>query len=117
MKLKRDARIHLDAAVRRRQLPPGWNLHHVTDGQPRLHAVRKQMKIAMRDGDKLGPGDPPFRFGALKYIASAVDELLAMYTELLCCNIEELSFQLLRSVEGGAAQHDRHPAADRTVAR
>ena len=61
MKLEREARIHLDAAVRGRQLPAGRNLHDVGESEPRLGAGRQPVELAMRNRGEFTKTSPTLR--------------------------------------------------------
>ena len=115
MKLKGVARIHLDLAVLR-QRAAGRHLHHMADFEARLHALRQQMIIAVRDVDELGPAKLPLA-GGIADGTRGVDDPVLADTELMRADPYQPCLQLLRGMERRAAEHDRHPAADRRIAK
>ena len=66
----------------------------------------------MGDGDEFGPAALVCRLVALVDIAFIIDGALERNAEIMRTDGRELVLQLVCSVEGGAAQHDCHAAAD-----
>ena len=70
----------------------------------------------MRDADEISPVEatlPPSRL----HRAVSVDDHVLAHAELVRADANQLLLELLRGVEGGATEHDRHAAADRRIAR
>ncbi len=110
VKLEREAGIDLQLSARR-------HLDHMAEGEVRLHARRQAMEVAMRDGDELHEAAFRLRRRAIEDIAVLVDRAVLRYAEIMGADGDEPRLELLRGMEGGAAQHDRHAAAHRALAR
>src|SRR6266540_4324838 len=117
MELEGEARIHLHAAVGGRQLPPGRHLHDVREGKPRLGVGRQPVEMAMGDGHELGPAPPVLQRDAIEHVAGIIGRALQWNLEVMGGDGDKTGFELLRGVKRGAAQHDRHAASDRALAR
>jgi hypothetical protein len=117
MELECEARIHLHAAVGGRQVAAGWHLHHVGERKTGFGPWRQAVEIAMRNGDELGPAAPVVRARFVANIAAAIDRALRRDVQLVRGNCDQPLLELLRRMECGPAQHDRHAAADRALAR
>src|SRR4029079_5812053 len=86
------------------------------DRQARLESFRQTVEIAVGYSDELFPGAPLIRRRAVADVALFVDRALSRDTEVVRAYSRELGLELVGRVESRAAEHDRHAAADRTVA-
>ena len=74
------------------------------------------MPIAVRDGDEVEPGQPAVAVSR-RHAAVRIDHRILAGAELMRGDGDQFLLELLRGMERGAAEHDRHAAADRRIAR
>ena len=70
----------------------------------------------MGDGHEIDPAEP-VDGSAVGHRAVCIDDFVLGQAEIVRADVDELVLELLRGVEGGATEHDRHAAADRRVGR
>src|SRR5262245_33905564 len=116
MKFERKAGIHLHAPIRRRQLAAGRDLIDVSDRKARLEAFRQLVEITVGYRDELFPGAPLITRRPVIDVALLVDCAFSRNAEVVRAYGRELGLELLGRVKGSTPKHDRHAAADRTVA-
>src|SRR5208283_3599264 len=110
------ARIHLHTAIGRGQAAPGRHLVDMAAFQPRLGVRWQEMDIPMRDADELSPVETTLASRGC-YCAASVDDHILAHSKLARTNSNQLLLDLLRSVEGGTPEHDRHAASYRRITR
>ena len=62
----------------------------------------------MADGDELGPGALLVRRRRVEHVAVFIGQALGRHAEIVRSDGNELVLELLRRVEGGTPEHDRH---------
>src|SRR3974390_3515663 len=116
MKFEREAGIHVHATVLGRQGAPGRYLIDVLDREPRVEVLWHAVIVAVRDGNEVHPAAPLVGRVSVIDLAALIDGALHWNPEIVRGDCGQFHLELVRRVKGGAAEHNRHTAGDRSTA-